>query len=228
MVEKSATIDKPSVIQEAEPDIQKALRSDISYLDKMRRDPKLPDNVKKSLYWYGALPSMVPTKYKGMTTLELWNRADGMPIWVGKCQSFQNIAIRGVTFSAFTGSSQRSPHQDPSQPISYGLVRAGFVEEFTDEQVKQILFEADHHMVRQPSDGKPPSIYRMIEVPQGSGTWMHESQDPTFNTYLRSNYISATDTPVSDYVYFVKIKDTFQQHDLISLMKNPPASLSGR
>jgi hypothetical protein len=223
----SPAIVAPSKPKEAAEEIQKSLRSDTSYLDKIRKDPTRIDNSKKSLYWYGTLPSISANR-TGKSAGENWNRAEGLAQWVGKCEWFQNICIRGMTFSAFTGTSQRSPLQDPSQAISFGITKAGFVEEFTDEQVKQIMYEADHHMIAPPPDGKTADraeIYRMIEI---DGQWKHESQNPEFQTYIRKNYDPTQDRPVSDFVYFMKIKDGYQQQDLPSLMKNPPASLSGK
>lgn len=218
-------IDKPAAVKDISKDVvQEPLKSDVSFLEKMRRNPTLPDNVKKCLYWYGALPSNGPCS-NGKTSLQNWTRDEGYSLWIGKCEWFQNIAIRGITFSAFTGSSQRSPIQDPSQPISNGIVRAGFVEAFTDEQVKEILFQADHHMIRAPYNGAPAEIYRLIEV---GGEWVHESQDPTFQSHVRKQYNHSLDKPVSDFVYFIKIKDEFQQQDLPSIMRNPLTSLSGR
>jgi hypothetical protein len=158
-------------------------------------------------------------------------REDGMSLWSGKCEWFQNIAIRGIVFQAFSGTSQRSPVQSPNQPISNGITMAGAVGEFTDEEVKEILFQADHHMIRGPINaGRPEtaSIYRLIELPIGSGNWFHESQNPEFQTHVRTQYNQDTDRPVSDFVYFVKIKDRFQQHDVPALMRNPQPSLSGR
>lgn len=222
-------LDKPSSVKEVEL-VQQPLRSDVSYLDKMRRDPAKPDNVKKCLYWYGTLPA--PGKgLNGKTPVENWMREDGMSLWTGKCEWFQNIAIRGIVFPAFTGTSQRSPVQSPNQPISNGITMAGTVGEFTEQEVKEILFNADHHMVRGPINPERPEtaqIYRLIEVPEGSGKFAHESQNPEFQTHFKTEYNSDTDRPVSDFVYFVKIKDRFQQHDVPSLMRNPQPSLSGR
>lgn len=221
------TIEAPSKVKEAPAIIQESLKSNLSYLDKMRRDPAKADNVKKSLYWYGVLPS-AGLDAKGKSALDCWNRESGMSLWLGKCEWFQNISIRGITFPAFTGSSQRSPVQSPSQPISNGITKAGFVESFTDEEVKEIIFQADHHMIRPPSiPGRPElaTIYRLIEI---DGEWKHESQDKSFQTQVRQDYNSATDLPVSDFVYFMKIKDEFQQQDVPSIMRNPLPSLSGR
>ena len=227
----SPSLETPSKVKDAPANIQESLKSDLSYLDKMRRDPARPDNVKKCLYWYGTLPAIGNVTMpdgKVKTALENWNRDGGLSLWSGKCEWFQNISIRGITFPAFTGSSQRSPIQSPSQPISNGITKAGFVEAFTDDQVKEIIFQADHHMIKPPSiPGRPElaSIYRLMEI---DGAWKHESQDQTFQTNVRSEYNSSTDLPVSDFVYFIKIKDEFQQQDIPSIMRTPLPSLSGR
>jgi hypothetical protein len=222
-------IEKPSTVKEVDL-VQQPLRSDVSFLDKMRKDPTKPDTQKRHLYWYGVLPTSGPAR-NGKSAVENWMREDGMSLWSGKCQWFQNIAIRGIEFPAFTGTSQRSPVQSPNQPISNGITMAGTVGEFTDEEVKEHLFQADHHMIRDPHHPDRPetaTIYRLIRLPEGSENWVHESQNPEFQTHVRTNFNSSTDRPVSDFVYFVKIKDRFQQHDVPALMRNPQPSLSGR
>lgn len=216
-------VDKPSVVKELESP-QIPLKGDLSYLDKLRKDPKKPDSTKKELYWFGALPALGKTP-TGKTALEDWNRESGLSIWAGKCPWFQDIAIRDITFPAFTGTSQRSPVQSPNQPIANGITMAGFVAEFTEEEIKNIIFQADHHMIRPPQGNMAAMIYRLVEI---GGEWVHESQDPAFQTPIRYKYNPDIDRPVSDFVYLVKIKDRFQQHDVPSLMRNPQPSLSGR
>jgi hypothetical protein len=233
MAEKSAVLEvKPAPqVKELEA-VQVPLKSDISYLDRMRRDPSKPSNTKKHLYWYGMLPASGANTWNGKTADENWNREEGLSIWAGKCRWFQNLTVGGTTFEAFSGKSQRSPVQSPNQPIANGITMAGAVAEYTDEEVQAILFNAAHTMVRDPKDPNDPGgpngavIYRLIEVKPGE--WVHENMNPSFPTNNRTSYNSETDFPASDFVYFMRIKDRFQQHDVPSLMRNPPPSLSGR
>jgi hypothetical protein len=71
-------------------------------------------------------------------------------------------------------------------------------------------------------------IYRLVEEPAGSGNWVHPSEIQTGYQGTKKVYNPDTDRMVADYVYFMKIQNEFQQQDIVSIMRNPLPSLSGR
>lgn len=219
------------------------VKSDLSYLAGLKKTTPKHDNVKTSLYWYGMLPAdgSVPTwtrdKFGNVipgpatTSLDSWHRKEGLSEWRGKCPWFQSVSIRGITFPAFSGYSQRSGFEMPNQAVMNDITKAGHVDHFTDEDIAQIKYEADHTFIKPPVSLAAPhtaDIYRVIEDPPKSGIWIHENQAAGSTIGRRSFFDPETDKPVSDYVYLIKIQDSFQQRDLESIMRNPLTSLSGR
>lgn len=230
-------------VQEMPAPVQESLKVDLSYIDKMPRDPKGPSSRKQTLYWYGTLPAVGPIQTwttdrrnnvirgEDVTALGAWTHPEKMSEWHGKCQWFQNITIRGLTFPAFTGYSQRSGFESPNQAMSFDITKAGAVGSYTDEEVETFLFEAAHTMIKPATSPRAPhtaEIFRLIEDPPKSGRWIHPDQDPIRAQRGTGYYDPERDKPVADFVYFLKIQNEFQQQDLISIMRNPLPSLSGR
>jgi len=246
MAEQQSAPKKPEGLKPTEmpSPVQESMKADLSYLDKIPKNPKKPEAQKASLYWYGTLPAVggVPTyetdrqnnlvRGKDISALEAWTHPERKSEWHGKCPWFQSISIRGITFPAFTGYSQRSGFESPSQAMVFNITKAGAVGQFTEEEVEKILFECAHTVISPATNPRAPhtaEIYRLVEDPPGSGDWKHPSQATTeVFSGQKKVFDVERHRPVADYVYFIKIQNEFQQQDIVSIMKNPLPSLSGR
>ena len=243
---KLDVVEAPKVPVLAAP-VQETLKADLSYLDRMPKDPKKTDAGKSSksklLYWFGTLPATgsiaqwkpgprgIEVPDLAITAIDAWNNPIRRSEWYGKCPWFQDIATRALTFPAFTNYNQRSGFESPTQATVYNIVKAGHVAAFTEEKVEEILFEVAHTFVAPPdSEGAPhkAEIYRIVEDPQTPGKWIHPSMDPMAITNVRKEFDPVNHCCVADYVYFFRIQNEFQQQDLPSIMRNPLTSLSGR
>lgn len=229
--------------------VQETLKADLSYLDKMPKNPKGGAAGKstkvKTLYWYGTLPAIGPVQQwksgpsgiriadEPTSAMEAWLHPTRKSEWYGKCPWFQNIATRALTFPAFTNYAQRSGFESPTQAVAFNVTKAGHVEAFTEEQVEEILFEASHTFIAPPVNDNGEAnhtaeIYRIVEDPKNPGNWIHPSMDPMAITNMRKEFDPVNHRCVADYVYFFKIQSEFQQQDLPSIMRTPLTSLSGR
>jgi len=168
---KADVMEAPKVPVLAVP-VQETLKADLSYLDKMPKNPKKTDSGKssktKTLYWFGTLPAVGPVQqWKSVpsglrvadeptSAIDAWLHPTRKSEWYGKCPWFQNIATRALTFPAFTNYAQRSGFESPTAAVSFSIVKAGHVEAFTEDQVQEILFEASHTFISPPVNDEAP------------------------------------------------------------------------
>lgn len=222
--------------------VQEGFKVDLSFEDKIPKNAKKYD-AKQILCWYGALPAVGPVatwkadrfnnivRAEDTSAIAAWTDPARMSEWHGKCQWFQNISIRGLMFPAFTGYSQRSGFESPNQAQVFSIAKAGAVGLFTEDQIQEILFECTHTRVAPAENPRAPhtaEIFRLTEEPEGSGNWIHPSNIQTGYQNTKKYFDPEIHRPVADFVYFMKIQNEFQQQDVVSIMKNPLPSLSGR
>lgn len=248
MADAAPVTKKPEVLKAPElpAPVQESLTVDLSFIDKIPKDPKRPAgtvNRAAVLCWFGTLPAVGPVPQWKMdrrnnvvrdedtSALAAWTHPERKSEWHGKCSWFQNISVRGLTFPAFSNYAQRSGFESPNAPVSMNIAKAGAIGYFTEEQIQEILFECAHTMVKPADNPRAPhtaEIFRLVEEVQGGGKWIHPDQDPTRPNRGIGYFDPERDKPVADYVYFMKIQNEFQQQDIVSIMKNPLRSLSGR
>ena len=230
-----------------------ALKVDLGFLEGLKKGTKENPVIGTKIYWYGTLAMQGTQKVKrrdretdaletiDSTARELFENPAQDQIWVGRCPWFQNISVRGCTFNAFCSIPVRTGGETPGKIGENRNLKAGMVNEFTDDQVKFILNEVRLSFVRPPVSPKRPEtaeIYRVIE--QEDGKYIHQAQalamdaasrsglpaDPS--RYNSSSFDPNKHIPVSDYVYFKEIPSAGMWPDLTSLFTDPPLSLSGR